>query len=79
VGTDEHGLKIQQAAAAVHKDPQLLCDENSEKFKRLFNAADIQYSSFIRTTDKAHITGVEHAWKILRDKNLIVNGNLSID
>ncbi|KAI5280918.1 Methionine--tRNA ligase, mitochondrial [Ascosphaera aggregata] len=32
-GTDEHGLKIQQAAAAQGMDPQTLCDQNCQTFK----------------------------------------------
>jgi hypothetical protein len=33
VGTDEHGLKIQQAAAEAQKNPQGFCDEISQEFK----------------------------------------------
>lgn len=32
-GTDEHGLKIQRAAVAAGKDPQIFCDEVSKEFK----------------------------------------------
>ena len=32
-GTDEHGLKIQKVATAQNKDPLVLCDEVSTKFK----------------------------------------------
>ncbi|KAI5306662.1 hypothetical protein KEM56_007723 [Ascosphaera pollenicola] len=32
-GTDEHGLKIQQAAAAQGMEPQALCDQNCQTFK----------------------------------------------
>lgn len=32
-GTDEHGLKIQKAAAAAGKPPREFCDELSERFK----------------------------------------------
>lgn len=32
-GTDEHGLKIQQAAAKANKSPQEFCDLVSESFK----------------------------------------------
>ena len=40
-GTDEHGLKIQQAAKKAGKEPQILCNEVSEEFKvsRLVNTA----------------------------------------
>ena len=32
-GTDEHGLKVQQAADAVGIPPQAFCDDVSQKFK----------------------------------------------
>ena len=33
VGTDEHGLKVQQAAAKADVDPQRFCDSISNSFK----------------------------------------------
>jgi methionyl-tRNA synthetase len=32
-GTDEHGLKIQQAAAAAGKEPREFCEELSKQFQ----------------------------------------------
>lgn len=32
-GTDEHGLKIQKVAVSQGKDPLVLCNEVSRKFK----------------------------------------------
>ncbi|CAG8541928.1 2213_t:CDS:10 [Ambispora leptoticha] len=55
-GTDEHGLKIQQAASANRKSPQEFCDED------LFNRANISYSKFIRTTDERHKEAVQVFW-----------------
>ena len=72
VGTDEHGLKIQQAAGS--EDPKALCDRNSDKFRKLFDAADISYTNFVRTTDANHAVSVKHTWNVLRSKNLIVKG-----
>ena len=34
-GTDEHGLKIQREAEKNKKEPQIFCDELSEKFQDL--------------------------------------------
>ncbi|OQV25943.1 Methionine--tRNA ligase, mitochondrial [Hypsibius exemplaris] len=75
VGTDEHGLKIQRAAA--NADPKTLCDQNSLKFRQLFHVAGIEYTDFIRTTDARHAVAVEHAWNILKQKKLIVKGSYS--
>jgi len=53
-GTDEHGLKVQRAAEKKGVSPQELCDENSAKFKDLFNRMNLTHDRFIRTTEEAH-------------------------
>ena len=42
-GTDEHGLKVQREAEKMGKKPIELADENSQKFRDLFDAFKIQY------------------------------------
>ncbi|KAM7389181.1 hypothetical protein PAMP_023174 [Pampus punctatissimus] len=74
-GTDEHGLKIQQAAAAAGKDPLNFCTDVSERFKRLFNSCNISYTDFIRTTEERHRQAVEHFWSVLQSKGLIYKGS----
>ena len=58
-GTDEHGQKIAQAAAALGKSPQQLVDEQAQEFKKLWDTYEIGYNHFIRTTDEAHKRGVQ--------------------
>lgn len=67
-GTDEHGMKIQQAAAKEGVSPQELCDANSQKFRELAAAADISHDFFIRTTDEEHERVVEHFWMLLKTR-----------
>uniref|UniRef100_V5ES24 Probable methionine--tRNA ligase, mitochondrial n=1 Tax=Kalmanozyma brasiliensis (strain GHG001) TaxID=1365824 RepID=V5ES24_KALBG len=74
-GTDEHGLKIQRVAESAGEDPRLLCDRISGRFKELADAANIDYTGFIRTTDSDHKIAVEHLWRTLRDKDLIYKGS----
>lgn len=74
-GTDEHGLKIQQAAEAAGKDPLIFCTNVSERFKHLFNACNILYTDYIRTTEQRHHVAVEHFWSVLWDKGLIYKGS----
>lgn len=74
-GTDEHGLKIQKVAEAANEDPRLLCDRISQRFKQLADAANIEYSHFIRTTDSDHKIAVEHLWRTLREKDLVYQGS----
>jgi methionyl-tRNA synthetase len=53
-GTDEHGLKIQQAAEAAGKQPQEFCDEIAPKFAHAWDRLDIANDDFIRTTEPRH-------------------------
>lgn len=53
-GTDEHGTKIQQAAALHGQAPEQYCDRISQSYKLLFDKANISYTHFNRTTDKVH-------------------------
>ncbi|KID91880.1 methionyl-tRNA synthetase [Metarhizium guizhouense ARSEF 977] len=53
-GTDEHGMKIQRAAAKEGIAPKEFCDNYSNKFRELAAAGDISHDAFIRTTDLEH-------------------------
>jgi methionyl-tRNA synthetase len=73
-GTDEHGGKIEQAAKKFKKTPKQLCDENSAKFKEIWQKLNISYDNFIRTTDSFHETAVKKALEVLYKKGLIYKG-----
>ena len=49
-GTDEHGLKMQQAAAAEGLSPQALADRNSQRFRDMMRSLNVAFDDFIRTT-----------------------------
>lgn len=70
-GTDEHGMKIQHAAAKAGVDPQEFCDKGAEVFKELAGRIDISNDIFIRTTDQKHKDAVEYAWQMLEQKGYI--------
>lgn len=53
-GTDEHGDKIAQAAAAGGTDPKSYVDRISELFRSTWDRCGIAYDHFIRTTDDYH-------------------------
>lgn len=53
-GTDEHGLKVQRSAEAQNISPKALADENSAKFRTLFDRLSLSYDRFIRTTEDEH-------------------------
>ena len=67
-GTDEHGQKIEQAAQARGKSTQEYADEISGRFRALWDAFDITYDKFIRTTDEEHKAGVQVAFQKMVDK-----------
>lgn len=76
-GTDEHGLKVLQAARNVGSSPKQLVDSTASKFRKLANAANIDYNRFIRTTDKDHIAASVALWNTLQDKGYIYKGSHS--
>ncbi|KAJ3277924.1 methionyl-tRNA synthetase, partial [Borealophlyctis nickersoniae] len=74
-GTDEHGQKIQEAAAKNKTTPKVFCDRISGHFKDLFDSANISYTDFIRTTDPRHYEAVSALWTRLVDRGYIYKGH----
>ena len=64
-GTDEHGLKIQNAAEKNGKKPLAYCDEISEIFRELTKKLNLSNDDFIRTTEKRHSKAVSDIWNRL--------------
>src|SRR5690349_13012141 len=62
-GTDEHGQKIQAAAALSGMDPKAYCDQFAAKFDGLKAALDLTYTHFIRTTDERHVAAAQEFWR----------------
>ena len=73
-GTDEHGLKIQQAAEAAGLAPQAFVDSISPKFADAWDRLDISHDDFIRTTELRHRTGVQQLLQACYDA-----GDLELD
>ncbi|KAG9053155.1 methionyl-tRNA synthetase [Serendipita sp. 407] len=76
-GTDEHGLKIQQAAKSQGMSPLKLSDMTSQRFRDLAKDANLEYTSFIRTTERSHAAAVEDIWCRLVQKGYIYKGTHS--
>ncbi|GKT40942.1 putative methylcrotonoyl-CoA carboxylase beta chain, mitochondrial [Colletotrichum spaethianum] len=70
-GTDEHGSKVQQAAARQGVAPKEFCDTTAEKFRDLARAIGMDNDHFIRTTDLDHKEAVQHFWHLLKEKGYI--------
>ncbi|MFN3359854.1 MAG: methionine--tRNA ligase [Pseudanabaenaceae cyanobacterium] len=73
-GCDEHGQKIQQAAAKLNRTPQEHCDLMVEGFKSLWQLLDIQYDRFVRTTDARHYPIVKEFFQRVYERGDIYPG-----
>ncbi|XP_072190064.1 methionine--tRNA ligase, mitochondrial [Excalfactoria chinensis] len=74
-GTDEHGLKIQQAAAAAGTSPPELCARISALFHQAFTQAAISFTDFIRTSEPRHCQAVCHFWAALQERGALYKGS----
>ncbi|HET8579384.1 MAG TPA: class I tRNA ligase family protein, partial [Nitrospiraceae bacterium] len=70
-GVDEHGQKVQQAAAKAGVDPQQYFDDMVPRFRELWKRLCISNDAFIRTTDAKHKRIVQRYLQALFDKGLI--------
>ena len=73
-GSDEHGQKIQDKAAAVGKTPKQYVDEIVANIKDLWKLLDVKYDRYVRTTDDYHEESVKKIFKALYDKGDIYKG-----
>jgi methionyl-tRNA synthetase len=74
-GTDEHGQKIAQAAAAKNQTPQELADQVVTRYLALWKKLGISNDDFIRTTEKRHVETVQTAFALLKEKGDIYPGD----
>merc|ERR1712093_492954 len=70
-GTDEHGMKIQRAAAQAQTPPKEFCDLTAETFKSLAKRAGLSNDHFVRTTDPDHREAVQYFWQMLKEREYI--------
>lgn len=70
-GTDEHGLKVQQAAEKRGLTPQQHCDEMYKNFQTAWDGMNFKYDQFFRTTSPHHIKVVQTCLQKLWDKGEI--------
>ena len=64
-GTDEHGQKVEQAAAAAGLSPKAYADKVSQSFRDLVGAMNYSPDNFIRTTEKRHYASCQALWQKL--------------
>ena len=73
-GTDEHGQKIEEKAAAAGVTPKEFVDSVAGEIKSIWDLMDTSYDKFIRTTDDYHEKQVQKIFKKLYDKGDIYKG-----
>ena len=70
-GTDEHGLKMAQAARTAEMEPKAYADKMSSNFKTMCDGLDVSYDRFIRTSEPAHHRASQALWQAME-----ANGDL---
>ena len=73
-GTDEHGQKIQDKAAAKGVTPKEYVDEIVAGVKDLWKLMDVSYDRFVRTTDSYHIETCQKIFTKLFEQGDIYKG-----
>ena len=62
-GTDEHGQKVEQAAAAAGLDPQSFTDKVSADFQDMTRKMGVSNDQWIRTTEERHKRSCAALWR----------------
>ncbi len=74
-GTDEHGLKVEQKAAAKGVTPKSYVDEAAAVIKSIWDKMNVSYDKFIRTTDASHIAAVQKIFNKFYEQGDIYKGS----
>ncbi|MEO5640603.1 MAG: methionine--tRNA ligase [Sphingomicrobium sp.] len=70
-GTDEHGLKMAQAARTDGSEPGAYAEKMSAHFKEMCDVLNVRYDRFIRTSNPAHHRASQALWQAME-----ANGDL---
>lgn len=74
-GTDEHGQKIEEKAAAAGVTPKRYVDEVASEIRRIWDSVGMSYDKFIRTTDKDHEKAVGEIFRKFYEQGDIYKGS----
>ena len=73
-GTDEHGLKMAQAARAESVEPRAFADRMSRLFQEMCDRLNVSYDRFIRTSEADHYRASQAIWSAMEER-----GDLYLD
>jgi methionyl-tRNA synthetase len=67
-GTDEHGLKMVQAARAEGADPRAFANKMSRLFRVMCDELNVSYDRFILTSEPDHYRASQAIWKAMEER-----------
>jgi methionyl-tRNA synthetase len=73
-GTDEHGLKMAQAAREQGVEPRIFADKMSRLFQEMCDTLNVSYDRFIRTSQPDHYRASQALWTAMAKR-----GDLYLD
>jgi methionyl-tRNA synthetase len=73
-GTDEHGLKMAQAARAEGVEPRAFADRMSRLFQEMCDKLNVSYDRFFRTSEADHYRASQAIWTAMEER-----GDLYLD
>jgi methionyl-tRNA synthetase len=73
-GTDEHGLKMAQAARGEGVEPRTFADKMSRLFQQMCDTLNVSYDKFIRTSQSDHYRASQAIWTAMAER-----GDLYLD
>jgi len=73
-GTDEHGLKMAQAARGEGVEPRAFADKMSQLFQQMCDTLNVSYDRFIRTSEADHYRASQAIWSAMEER-----GDLYLD
>jgi methionyl-tRNA synthetase len=73
-GTDEHGLKMAQAARGEGVEPRIFADKMSRLFQQMCDTLNVSYDRFIRTSQSDHYRASQAIWTAMAER-----GDLYLD
>src|SRR5690349_8861203 len=70
-GTDEHGLKMAQAARGEGVEPRAFADKMSRLFQGMCDTLNVSYDRFIRTSEADHYRASQAIWKAMEERGVL--------
>ena len=67
-GTDEHGLKMAQAARAEGVEPRVFANKMSRLFQEMCDTLNVSYDRFILTSQPDHYRASQAIWKAMEER-----------